>query len=175
MKAHRLLTALLSPVLLAGVRRGPSCTADSGVTIAQRNLVTMGAGVTLRRGVVIKPYGGFVTLGSNVSVNEYCILYGHGGLTIGDNVRIATHTVIVPANHVFASVEVPIYRQGLTRYGITIRDDVWIGAGVKVLDGVTIGKGSVIGAGAVVTHDIPPYSVAVGVPARVQEEREHDD
>ena len=56
-----------------------------------------------------------------------------------------------------------------------IEDDVWLGMGVKVMDGVRIGRGAVVGANAVVTKDIPPYSVAVGVPARVIRKREHND
>ncbi|MCK7515996.1 MAG: acyltransferase [Desulfobacterales bacterium] len=72
---------------------------------------------------------------------------GDGGLTIGNNVRIAAHTVIIPANHVFDDVNIPIRKQGLSKKGIVIEDDVWIGSGVKILDGVVIGKGCVIGAG----------------------------
>ncbi|MCX7595635.1 MAG: acyltransferase, partial [Fischerella sp.] len=65
--------------------------------------------------------------------------------------------------------------QGVTCKGIIIEDDCWLGHGVTVLDGVTIGKGSVIGAGAVVTKDIPPYSVAVGIPAKVVKSRISDE
>lgn len=68
-------------------------------------------------------------------------------------------------------MELPIREQGVTREGIIIEDDCWLGSGVKVLDGVTIGKGCVIGANSVVTKDIPPYSVAVGAPARVIKKR----
>lgn len=94
------------------------------------------------------------------------------GFEIGDNVRIAAQVVIIPMNHIYEDPDTPIWKQGIRAKGIKIEDDVWIGAGAKILDGVTIGKGSVIGAGAVVTDDIPPYSVAVGVPARVIKKRE---
>jgi acetyltransferase-like isoleucine patch superfamily enzyme len=112
-------------------------------------------------------YGGDIDIGVNCSVNPYCVLYGLGGLKIGDNVRIAAHTVIVPANHTFDDPSIPICRQPETKKGIIIEDDVWIGAGCRILDGVRIGRGSVIGAGSVVTKSIPEMSVAVGVPARV--------
>jgi acetyltransferase-like isoleucine patch superfamily enzyme len=82
-------------------------------------------------------------------------------------VRIATHCVIVPANHRFDSLDVPIARQPVVAKGISVEDDVWIGANSVILDGVTIGTGSVIGAGSVVTRDIQPFSVCVGNPARV--------
>lgn len=111
--------------------------------------------------------GGNIRIGDNCSINPYCVLYGHGGLTIGNNVRIATHTVIIPANHVFSDKNIPIKDQGLTKVGIVIGDDVWVGAGVRILDGCRIGRGAIIGAGAVVTKDVQPYSVVVGVPAKM--------
>ncbi|WP_315861419.1 acyltransferase [Stieleria tagensis] len=74
--------------------------------------------------------------------------------------------MIIAANHVFAQRDMPIRKQGLDRRDIRIEDDVWIGGGVSIAAGVSIGKGSVIGARSVVTRDIPPYSVAVGAPAR---------
>jgi galactoside O-acetyltransferase len=73
---------------------------------------------------------------------------------------------IVAVNHVYRDLDRPIREQGITARGIVIEDDVWLGAGAVVLDGVTIGRGSVIGAGAVVASDIPPYSLAVGAPAK---------
>ena len=122
--------------------------------------------------VIFDTYGGSIKIGNNCSFNPFCVIYGHGGLVIGDNVRIATQTVIIPANHIYHNVNVPIMNQGETKIGIRIEDDVWIGAGVKILDGVIVGKGSVIGAGSVVTKSIPPYSVVVGVPAKIKSKRE---
>jgi acetyltransferase-like isoleucine patch superfamily enzyme len=80
---------------------------------------------------------------------------------------IASHTGIYANNHNFADLTRPMNSQGVTSKGIVIENDCWLGTGVKVLDGVRIGRGSIIGAGAVVTKDIPPYSIAVGVPAKV--------
>ncbi|HEY5040832.1 MAG TPA: acyltransferase [Verrucomicrobiae bacterium] len=116
---------------------------------------------------LLMSYGGDIEIGDDCSINPFCVLYGHGGLKIGDGVRIAAHTVIIPANHSFADVNIPIWRQAETRSGIIIADDVWIGAGCKILDGVQIGRGCVIGAGAVVTSSLPDFSIAVGIPARV--------
>jgi acetyltransferase-like isoleucine patch superfamily enzyme len=125
----------------------------------------------VQRSTILDSKGGFIRLGRECTVNPFCALFGHGGLTIGDYVRIAAHTTVIPANHVFSSTAVPICRQGLTRQGIHIEDDVWVGANVTILDGVRIGRGSVIGAGSVVTRDVPPYSIAVGNPARVIKSR----
>ncbi|MBW4484855.1 MAG: acyltransferase [Tildeniella torsiva UHER 1998/13D] len=84
---------------------------------------------------------------------------------------IASHCSMYANNHGFNDLTRPMHSQPLTTLGITIEDDCWLGTGVRVLDGVTIGIGSVIGAGAVVSRDIPPYSIAVGVPARVIKSR----
>ena len=115
--------------------------------------------------------GGSIKLGRRVSINPFCILYGHGGLTIGNDVLIASHCTIVPANHRFEELQKPINQQGETRQGITIEDNVWIGSHVTILDGVTIGTGSVIAAGAVVTNNVAPYSVYGGVPAKLLKQR----
>lgn len=120
---------------------------------------------------ILNTFDGWITLGAHCTVNSYAILYGHGGLQIGDDVRIAPQAMIMPMNHIFDDLHVPIWKQGIRAKGIKIEDDVWLGSGSIVLDGVTIGKGSVIGAGAVVTKDIPPYSIALGVPAKVIKER----
>ncbi|MFC7129447.1 acyltransferase [Haloferax chudinovii] len=133
--------------------------------------ITVGKKCKLRSGVKLITYGGHISIGDNCTVNPYTILYGQGGLEIGDGVRIAAHTTIVPANHIFDDPDTYIYKQGETREGIVIGDDVWIGAGCQILDGVTIGEGSVIGAGSVVTESVPAYSVAVGSPARVIKSR----
>jgi len=117
-------------------------------------------------GAILNTSGGNITLGNHCSVNEYTILYGHGGLVIGDNVRIAAHTVIVPANHGYEADSL-IRTQPMTKEGIKIGSDVWIGANVTILDGVTIGDGAVIGAGSVVTKDVPANSINVGNPAHV--------
>jgi acetyltransferase-like isoleucine patch superfamily enzyme len=88
-----------------------------------------------------------------------------GGLRIGNDVRIAAHCVVIPANHIYEDPDRPICRQGLTKSGIVIGDDVWIGTNVTILDGTNIGKGAVIAAGAVVRGNLDPMTVYAGVPA----------
>lgn len=122
--------------------------------------------VIISDGVIIAPYGGSIEIGASTYIGPYSILYGHGGLAIGRHTMIGAHTVIVPANHGIARFDVPMGAQPLTKKGIAVGQDVWIGAGCKVLDGVHIGNGAVIGAGSVVTKDIGAYVIAVGAPAK---------
>ncbi|MFH1073587.1 MAG: DapH/DapD/GlmU-related protein [Candidatus Firestonebacteria bacterium] len=138
------------------------------------------AGIEIGDNTYIHPYaliktnGGEIKIGKGSTVNDYAVLYGHGGLTIGNDTHIAAHVVIVPANHLFSDPDIPISKQGETKKGIRIGDDVCIGAGAVFLDGVNIGKGAVVAAGAVVTKSVPEYSVAAGVPAKVIKERKKE-
>ena len=112
-------------------------------------------------------HGGDIRLGDDCSVNPFTIIYGAGGTTIGNGVRIAAHSIIVPENHNPGSDALPIIASGKTRRGVRIEDNVWIGSGVRVLDGVHIGRNAIIGAGSVVTKSVPSDVTAVGIPARV--------
>jgi acetyltransferase-like isoleucine patch superfamily enzyme len=128
--------------------------------------IKIGKRTFIDHGVVIRPLEGYVEIGNDCAVNAYSILYGGGGLKINNHVQIATHTIIVPSNHIFGDPNVPVSEQGLSLKGIVIEDDVWIGAGAKILDGVVIRCGSVVGAGAVVTRSTEEYSIVAGVPAK---------
>ena len=112
-----------------------------------------------------------VSIGRNVSINEFVFLDGYGGLDIGDDCRIAHGCSFLSEDHIFDDPDTPIRKQGKRGALIVLEPDVWLGCGVRVLRGVRIGRGSVVGAGAVVTRDIPPYSIAVGMPARVVGQR----
>jgi len=140
------------------------------VRIMKKFFKRLGKNVVICEGVVFK-HPENIEIGDNVSLNEFCYLHGIGGLKIGNNVRIAPYVCIYTHNHKFDDRSKLIVEQGLEKKPVVIEDDCWIGSNVIILAGVKIGKGSVIGAGSVVTKDIPPYSVAVGVPAKVIRKR----
>ena len=109
----------------------------------------------------------------NVGLNSGVIINANSGnsITIGQDVRIGPYSILRAANHNFQSLDNPIYLQGYQSGDIVVEDDVWIGANVSVLNNVRIGRSSIVGAGCVVTSDIPAYSIAAGVPARVIRQR----
>ncbi len=137
---------------------------------AAESEITIGDGTLIGPRVIIDTVlpGGKVSLGERVYVGPLCILYGHFGLTVGDDTFISPRVTMVPGTHRFEQRDVTIRAQGESGKGITIGRDVWLGAHAVVTDGVTIGDGCVVGAGAVVTKDLPPYSIAYGVPAEVK-------
>lgn len=107
-----------------------------------------------------------IEIGNNSGLGVNCSV--RGPLKIGANVMMGPDVIIMTSSHNFESVNVPMNQQGsLEKQKVTICDDVWIGVRAIVLPGVTIGQGAIIGAGAVVTKDVPEYAVVGGVPARI--------
>ncbi|HEY1690402.1 MAG TPA: sugar O-acetyltransferase [Solirubrobacteraceae bacterium] len=118
--------------------------------------------------VLIPPFyadhGLNITVGNTVFIGYECAFTGHATIDIADQVMIAHKVNLVTAGH---PVEPEQRRAHITAAPITIETNVWIGAAATVLQGVTIGAGSVVAAGAVVTRDVPPATLVAGVPARV--------
>ncbi|MDQ7162477.1 acyltransferase [Lactobacillus delbrueckii] len=138
-----------------------------------------GNNVTIGRFTSIRPssyYGvgqiGYgLTMGDNSSIGPYGYIGCAGNITIGKNVMIGPRVSLFAENHNFGDTTRNIKNQGVNNKGITIEDDCWIGSGVIILDGVTIGHGSVIGAGTLVLKDIPPKSIVVDKRERVLRSR----
>ena len=133
----------------------------------RQGTITIGDRISLRSGVVIDAQSGAIEIGRNVSFNDYTVLLGHGGIRIGDDVRVAAHVVMASFDHGYDDVDVPIRMQANVKKPIVVEDDVWIGAGVKILGGTHIARGCVIGANSVVKGRTVPYGVYAGAPARL--------
>lgn len=118
------------------------------------------------------PPGGFIHIGNGCRIGQGSLLYGNGGLTIGENVMIAGQSSIIASSHNHESISTPIAHQGVTAKGIVIKDNVWIGTGVRILDGVSIGENAIIGANAVVNRDVGAGDVVGGIPARSLKDKE---
>ncbi len=129
--------------------------------------IELGRGVSINDSVVINANRGQVTLGDRSWLGPFCLVYGNGGVTIGSNVLVAGHSSINTVSHSAERCDIPINEQPVAIDPVVIEDDVWIGLNAVILQGVTIGRGTIVGAGAVVNKSIPPWSIAVGVPARV--------
>ena len=111
--------------------------------------------------------GKYIKIGNNVGIGEFAYLGGGGGLEIGDDCIIGQYFSCHPENHVTHNLNMPIRYQGVSRKGIKIGQNCWIGSKVTILDGVSIGEGCIIAAGAVVTKSFPDYSIIGGVPAKL--------
>lgn len=141
----------------------------------------------------IVPFNGF-SLGRSSVIEDYTIINNAvgeiiignhtrigmgntiiGPVMIGNNVILAQNIVISALNHNFEDVLMTINQQGVVTDQITIENNVWIGANSSILAGVSIGEHVVVGAGSVVTKDIPPYCVVVGNPARILKEYDHKE
>ncbi|MFE0510977.1 acyltransferase [Streptomyces sp. NPDC058964] len=165
------------------------------VDFRNRRMIKIGKGVTVGRGAVldglsrrglvlgdnvtIGPYSIIETSGVVTDLGEGCVMGARsaigshsfvgaaGGVWIGEDVIMGNRVSFHSENHVFEDTSRPIRDQGVTREGITIDDDCWVGANVTFLDGARVGRGCVIAAGSVVRGEIPPMSVIAGVPAKV--------
>ncbi len=133
----------------------------------QTSFLRLGNDVHLARFCTFRAGERGITIHDGAGINTRAYVDGNGQVEIGPNALLSPGVQVISGNHVFARADVPIRDQG-TAYGkVTIGEDCWLGTNVIVLPGVTIGRGSVVGAGAVVTRDLPDFSIALGVPAHV--------
>lgn len=135
---------------------------------SRANRMEIGNNVIIGRSSVISCKNGDLYIGDNSNIAMNCFIQSGKEVRIGSNVLFAAYCYVIGGgDHQTDRTDIPIIAQGQVVRGITIEDNCWIGAGVKVQDGTVIGRDSIIGSGAVVTKDIPPFSIALGVPAKV--------
>lgn len=172
--------------------RGPKCLIEKDVVLNVPQNIFLGSRVLIGKGSLIHAVNN-IQLKNGVHVSRYCTLRsgpgdivvnemvnigtyshidGHGGVEIGKNTLLARNVEILSGSHIFKDPTIPIRFQGTDLKKTIIGEDVWLGFRATVLPGVTVGDGTVVGAGAVVTKDIPKYSIAVGVPAKVIKKRD---
>jgi acetyltransferase-like isoleucine patch superfamily enzyme len=137
-----------------GVVFGDRCTVGRFACIRPTNVLLAEAGEGMK-------------VGDHSNIGPYSFIGCSGYVEIGSNVMMGPRVNLLAENHNFDRTDVPMKEQGVTRSTIVIEDDCWLGANSSVLAGVRIGRGSIVATGAVVTKDVPPYSIVGGVPARV--------
>lgn len=130
--------------------------------------IVIGKNVIIGRNTILSCKGGSIELGDYSNISSGCSLLSESKITVGKYTFLAGHCYLVAGgNHSTERTDIPImFQPSLVKGGITIEEDSWLGASVVMLDGVSLGKGSVVGAGAVVTKSFPAYSVIVGIPAK---------
>lgn len=147
-----------------------NCLAKDGIKFGNR--VTIGKNAIIRPSNIYGgPIGDGLEIGNNSNIGPFNYIGCSGKITIGNNVMLGPRVSIYAENHVFDNPELTIKEQGVKKQFVRIEDDCWIASNVVILSGVTIGQGSVIAAGAVVTESIEPYSIVGGVPAKLIKKR----
>ena len=153
-------------------RCGPDCVFEAGVLIFHPENVELGTNVYIGHNAIIKGYHkNTMRIGDETWIGQQAFLHSAGGINIGARVGIGPGVRIITSSHAEAGRDIPILHSPIDLAAVVIEDDCDLGVGAIVLPGVRIGRGAQIGAGAVVTEDVPPYAVAIGVPAKVTRHR----
>jgi acetyltransferase-like isoleucine patch superfamily enzyme len=156
---------------------GNHVTIDDGCQLdaqgCEPGAFTVGDGALISRGCIVSGKYGSISIGPGANIGAGCVLYASEFLEIGADSMLAALCFIGGGNYAtHGPVDTPMALQPIPGRGVVIEADCWLGAGAAVIDGVRIGRGSVVAAGAVVISDVPPYSIVAGVPARVVGQRQ---
>jgi acetyltransferase-like isoleucine patch superfamily enzyme len=164
-----------------GLRLDRSCYVGPGISLGPdatskiKGTVEVAGACELNQGVELNPWGGSIRLARRVWLGPYVVIYGHGGVEIGEYTLVSMHCTILSSNHAIPAVGILIRDVADELLPTKIGRDVWIGANAVILGGVTIGDGAVIAAGAVVTKDVEAGAVVAGVPASLIRKRQATD
>ncbi len=133
--------------------------------------IDIASGVFIGRNSILSCKNGDIVLGEQANIGFNCEVFSGARVEIGARVMLAAYTYVIGGGHAYDRIDVSPLEQSRTAVGVTIGDGAWLGAGVKVLDGTSVGANSIVGAGAVVTKAILPNSIAAGIPAEVLRSR----
>jgi acetyltransferase-like isoleucine patch superfamily enzyme len=159
----------------AKIRIGDGVTVDDLVVLDAKGTgnrgIEIGDGVFLGRGTILSCKDGDITLGPHTNLGFHCEVFSGSTVTIGRHGLFAAYVYLVGGGHEFERADLAVVDQPRSSRGITLGDNVWLGTGAKVLDGVRLGSHVVVGANAVVNSDLPEGAIAAGVPARILRQR----
>lgn len=134
--------------------------------------ITIGSGVFIGRNTILSCKNGDIVVEDGANIGFNCELFSASRVRVGRGTLLAAYCYLIGGDHDFSNPDVPVLEQGRVSQGVDVGEGAWLGAGAKVLDGVRIGDRAVIGAGAVVRQSVDAGAIAVGVPARVVAQRE---
>ncbi len=153
-------------------RLGKNVVFEKGVLVFHPENIEIGDNVYIGHYTILKGYyKNLMVIGDYTWIGQQCFLHSAGGLKIGKAVGIGPRVTILTSQHEASDLDLPVYFTPLKFAEVVLEDGCDIGAGAIILPGVRIGKGAIVGAGAVVTCDVPPYEVWAGAPARKIRER----
>jgi len=134
--------------------------------------ITLGSGVFIGRNTILSCKNGDIAIEDGANIGFNCEVFSASRVRVGAGTLLAAYCYLIGGDHDFSDPDVPVLDQTRTSAGIDVGEGAWLGAGAKILDGVTLGNRSVVGAGAVVRHAVPDGAIAVGIPARIVGQRQ---
>lgn len=142
---------------------------------ADNHGITIGNGVFVGRNTIVSCKNGDIEIDDRANIGFNCEIFSGGRVRLGKNTLVAAYTYLVGGDHLHDRTDAPVLDQARVAQGIDVDDNVWLGAHVVVADGARIGCDAIIGAGAVVRGEIPPFQIAAGVPAQIIRDRRQDN
>ncbi len=137
--------------------------------------IFIGNSVFVGRNTILCCKDGDIYIDDNVVMGFNCEIFSAHFVKLGKNIQIAAYSYLNGGTHDFSKLEIPVLEQERSGRGIIVEDNVWLAANAKILDGVVVGRDSIVGAGAVVNQDVAPFSIVGGVPARLIRTRQEGE
>ena len=133
--------------------------------------ISIGTGVFVGRNSILSCKNGDIVIDDAANIGFNCEIFSASRVRVGKSVLMAAYTYLVGGDHLYDRIDIPVLEQGRTARGIEVEDNVWLGTHVVVTDGSRVGRDAIIGAGAVVVGEIPEFTIATGIPAKVVRDR----